>query len=330
MITGFVLAMMLVIEYLNVSLRRRSRDLRVQGLGRQYLIAAFLGALPGCLGPWAIVTMYGHGLMSLGALVAVMIATSGDEAFVMLTVAPHVALPLFGVLALCGVAAGALTDLLLRGSKIVQGGECAQLQFHPEAEDGAMSPAIVWGRWRRVSGVRLLLTLVFLAVVAGTVSGVIAPPEWNWIRVTLLLTSGFGLFVVATVSQHFLEDHLWRHVLRRHAPRVFLWTLAAMAATEVIVNYLKLDTMSLQGKWIMLAAACLVGIIPQSGPHLLFFTLYVHGAAPLSILLANSIVQDGHGMLPLLAESRRVFLITKFLNIVVGLLAGGLVLAAGH
>ena len=43
---------------------------------------------------------------------------------------------------------------------------------------------------------------------------------------------------------------------------------------------------------------------------------------PCSTFLASSIVQDGHGMLPLLAESRRAFLKVKTINLVVGLLTG--------
>jgi hypothetical protein len=57
------------------------------------------------------------------------------------------------------------------------------------------------------------------------------------------------------------------------------------------------------------------GIIPESGPHLVFVTLFAQGAPPFAILLANSIVQDGHGTLPLLAVSRAAFLWLKLVNI---------------
>jgi hypothetical protein len=65
-----------------------------------------------------------------------------------------------------------------------------------------------------------------------------------------------------------------------------------------------------------------IGIIPESGPHLIFVTLFVSGSIPFSILIANSIVQDGHGALPLLAESRKSFLYMKGVNFIVGLLVG--------
>ena len=81
--------------------------------------------------------------------------------------------------------------------------------------------------------------------------------------------------------------------------------------------------------WTLLIAAALVGLIPESGPHLVFVTLYAGGRIPLSVLVTNSIVQDGHGMLPLLAHSRRDFLRVKTLNLVLGLAVGVAMLALG-
>ena len=80
--------------------------------------------------------------------------------------------------------------------------------------------------------------------------------------------------------------------------------------------------------WVLVAAV-LIGIIPESGPHLIFVMLFASGNLPLSILLASSIVQDGHGSLPLLAESRRSFIIVKLLNMAVGFSVGLIGLALG-
>lgn len=74
--------------------------------------------------------------------------------------------------------------------------------------------------------------------------------------------------------------------------------------------------------FIVLIIAVLVGIIPESGPHLAFVMLFAQGLIPFSVLLASSIAQDGHGMLPLLAESKRGFLAVKFVNIIFALVAG--------
>jgi hypothetical protein len=84
--------------------------------------------------------------------------------------------------------------------------------------------------------------------------------------------------------------------------------------------------LKLHAAWLV-GSAALVGIIPESGPHLFYVTAYAKGLAPLSALVTSSIVQDGHGMLPLLAESRRAFLLVKGVNMLAGLLAGALLLA---
>ncbi len=74
----------------------------------------------------------------------------------------------------------------------------------------------------------------------------------------------------------------------------------------------------------------LIGLIPESGPHVIFVTLYVGGTIPLSVLMANFIVHEGHGLLPLLAESRKSFVQIKAVKLLFGLLVGGLMLALGH
>ena len=75
--------------------------------------------------------------------------------------------------------------------------------------------------------------------------------------------------------------------------------------------------------------AGLLGMIPESGPHMVFVTLFAGGYLPFGILLASSIVQDGHGALPLLAESQKSFILAKVINLVIGLAVGYLFLLVG-
>jgi hypothetical protein len=129
------------------------------------------------------------------------------------------------------------------------------------------------------------------------------------------------------VPDHFLREHLWSHVLRQHVPRIFLWTLGALLATSVLTGSFEVASALRDSPWILLAVAALLGLVPESGPHLVFVTLFSQGAVPLSTLAASSVVQDGHGMLPLLAHSRADFLKVKGINLAFGLLAGGLLAA---
>ena len=112
LITGLVVVMMMMIESLNIE----SHGMLFKGLRRtkvgQVVVAALLGSIPGCMGGFATVSLYTHRLFSFGALVAMMIASSGDEAFVMLAMIPHEALIIFAVLFVLAVVVGIVVDLV--------------------------------------------------------------------------------------------------------------------------------------------------------------------------------------------------------------------------
>ena len=330
MITTFVSVMMLVIEYLNILTQGQWQERLSHRRWGQYALAAFLGATPGCLGAFAVVAMYSHRSLSLGAVVAAMIATSGDESFVMFAMVPRAAFLLTGVLFVIGVLSGALTDRVL-GRRLTAKLSCkAEFAIHETPYCRCFPRGQIMAQWKRCSAARgtLLISLVLFAL--AVIAGQLGPQQWNWIRVSLVLVSSVALFIVSTVPDHFLEEHLWRHVVRGHAPRVFLWTLGALTLLHLVVDRWDLSDLIRQSQWAVLTVAGLVGLVPESGPHLIFVTMFAKGIVPFSILLASSIVQDGHGMLPLLAHSRRAFIIIKLVNLLIGLAIGGLVLMFGH
>jgi hypothetical protein len=331
-ITGFVFVMMLVIEYVNVLTSGAWKSVLARNRWIQYTLAAALGLIPGCLGNFAVVAMYAHRILSLGAVVAAMIATSGDEEFVMIALVPKQALLIFAICFVLGVVVGALTDLVVARRFSAEALCCDGLAVHEEIEAPLFSLGRIQGQWRECTAARGILTTVLILLIAGVLLGQIEPEGWSSVRIMLLVSSAIALFIVATVSDHFLEEHLWRHVAKRHLPGIFLWTLGALVAMYLLIDRAHFDVADAvsRGKWIVLVIACLIGLIPESGPHLVFVTLFARGAIPFSILLASSIVQDGHGMLPMLAQSRRMFVIIKGINFVVGLAVGAAVLASGH
>jgi hypothetical protein len=317
MITAFVTVMMLLVEYLNVRTGGAWQRRLVDQRWGQYLLGGFLGAIPGCLGAFAAVAMYSHGVLTLGAVVTAMIATSGDEAFIMLALIPRQGLIVIGILFVFGVAVGAIVDILTGNRRTRHAADC--LEVHAIASCECYPRGRIFEQWRQCSATRGILAIALLLFLGAVLAGQMGPSEWNWIRASLVAVCAVALFVVGTVPDHFLEDHLWRHVVRGHSPRVLLWTLGALTAMHLITHVLQLETVIQEGKWAMLVAACVVGLIPESGPHLIFVTLYAEGVIPLSTLLASSIVQDGHGMLPMLAHSRREFVLVKAVNFCAGL-----------
>jgi hypothetical protein len=204
------------------------------------------------------------------------------------------------------------------------------MQIHDGASCQCFARGAILQQWRECTAPRGILSAVLAVFVFSLLAGWVGPATWNWVRVTLLIVSAVGLFVVATVPDHFLDEHPWEHVGRKHVPGIFLWTLGALILMYLISEHLHLEKAIRQGRWSVLLVACLAGLIPGSGPHLLFVTLYAQGSMPLSIPLASSTVQDGHGMLPVLAESRRQFLVIRAINLLVGLVVGAAALAMGY
>jgi hypothetical protein len=116
MITVFVLIMMVLIEYINIQSKNLVSEKLRQSPFMQIFIAALLGITPGCIGAFTVVSLYTHRMMGLAGLVAVMIATSGDEAFVMFALFPGKALILHGVLFAIAILAGWLVNLFSRNT----------------------------------------------------------------------------------------------------------------------------------------------------------------------------------------------------------------------
>ena len=149
LITGLVVVMMMMIESLNIE----SKGLFFKGLRKtkigQVVIGALLGSVPGCMGGFATVSLYTHRMFSFGALVAMMIASSGDEAFIMLAMIPDQALILFAVLFVIAVIVGIIVDRFAKspapeceeGYKVHEGHEESDTHEHKSRHFG----------WKRIS-----------------------------------------------------------------------------------------------------------------------------------------------------------------------------------
>lgn len=321
-ITGFIFMMMLVIEYLNVLSRGAWQSRLRKSQWGQYIFAAVMGVVPGCLGAFTVVSLYVHGMVSVGALVTVMIATSGDEAFFMLALIPEKFLWLSLILMVVSVAGGWVTDCIWRRRGIVSKAQCDGFEVHSDDDCVCFEKNTIVTQLKNCSLARGSLCALLVAITLSVIAGVLGPPHWNWVRITLVIVSAVGLFVVVTVPEHFLEEHLWNHVAKRHLPRLFLWTLGTLAVLSYLKTFVDVEAWAYESRFFVLLIACLIGIIPESGPHIAFITLFAQGVVPFSTLLASSIVQDGHGALPLLAYSRQDFVSVKFINFVVGLAVG--------
>ena len=323
-ITFFVYVMMMLVEYANIlSMGKWEAYFCKKGGWQKYIWAGILGVLPGCLGAFAAVTLYSHRIFSIGAIVTVMITTSGDESFVMLAMFPGKSLIFWLALFLIGVVSGYMVDRIGHPNIDKDHRGCDDLVIHSnDASNLVPNHSQLLSQLQNITFTRVILIVSMGLFLLFLITGDIGPAVWNWKRVTFVVLDLAGLWIFLTVPQHFLDHHLWAHITKKHLPTIFGWTFAALLLIGFGERYFQMDKMVSDNElWVMLTSI-LVGIIPESGPHLLFVTLYAKGLISAATLLASSIVQDGHGMLPLLAVSRLVFLKVKLINVAVGLLVG--------
>lgn len=368
LVTGLVIIMMLMIEFVNIhSQGRLFGRLRKNRFG-QVVLGAGLGLIPGCMGGFAAVSMYSHKMLSFGALIAAMIASSGDEAFIMLAMIPKEALILGAALFCIAILAGWLVDRFAKPHVGQHLGCDEEYQIHHEDHhDGVSHEKSTWRNMKHASGERIALILGVLLFIIALSFGMLehehgseahethqhetemglcetnqhdtmaleeAPEEAEvhhahlnifdeyWLNLIFAIISLFVVYFIATAPEHIIKEHLWEHVIGKHFLPIFLWTFGALIVIELGLQYLHIeDWVSGNIPWMILLAV-LIGIIPESGPHLIFVTLFAAGLVPFSVLLASSISQDGHASLPLLAESKDSFLKAKLINVVVAAIFG--------
>ncbi len=286
-ITGWVILMMTLIELVNVSSSGRLMEKFRHRPVIQVFIAALLGAIPGCAGGFAVVSMFTHRMVTFGALIAGMIATFGDEAFYIFATSPKWGLILMSILFVLAVLVGLMLAFL--GEKWDFTLEPHEFEIHQDVDEHAHAHEHTHDEEPHAQ----------------------AEPEQK-VRVL-----------------HFLKEHIWNHVIRQHLLKVFLWSFGVLLVLQGLEHWLDLNALLQQNQWalfVLLLVAVGVGFIPQSGPNLVFIIMFLNGNIPFAILLANSIAQNGHAGLPLLAQSRKNFFIMKGITMGLGLLCGVLLL----
>lgn len=414
LITGLVIVMMMMIESLNIE----SRGLFFKGLKKtkvgQVVFGALLGSVPGCMGGFATVSLYTHKMFSFGALVAMMIASSGDEAFVMLAMIPDKALLIFAILFVVAIAVGIITDIIHErlhrkhchetdhsncgvetgckdGYEVHSlAGECEdgvkatdchnETSFHTSHDRSGKTRHYGWKRLTMFVGLAIFIAALATGhlghdhsahgghshegnshcceceTIVHDHSGhatcthehpschpehQVSHPEHStchpersegshsinlldeeWMNILFAGLSVLVLIVLLLGSDHFIEEHLWKHIIRKHFLTIFLWTFGVLLVVGIGLQYVSIDKWISSNTALMIILATLIGIIPESGPHMIFVTLYAAGVVPLPVLLASSISQDGHASLPLIAESRKSFLWAKIINSIAALTIG--------
>ena len=265
----------------------------------QVPMASVLGALPGCGGAVVVITAFARGNIRLGAMVAALIATMGDAAFLLLAKEPITYLKLVSISIFAAVISGWSVDRFHRGGlysseiKNLDTVSIGKLRDRDKFFVALAAPGLVLGTLQLAQfdissfGI-VIFSLGFLGA--------------------LLSVSVWAISPINAVSSH--NDHPFTRSTEETS-FVTVWVIAGFLAYEYAYTFFGLDLEVLaEAAWIFLPIlAILVGFIPGCGPQVLVTTLYLNGVIPFAALIGNSISNDGDALFPAIALTPRMAII---------------------
>ncbi len=262
-------------------------------------ISAFLGAIPGCGGAIIVVTQYIQGRISFGSLVAVLTATMGDAAFLILAIEPSTGLLIFVLGIFVGTISGYLIDII-HGSKFMLPKSKINIEFEKIKKTF-------------VSNFNLFWILIFIP---GFIIGILTAFQ-------LEIVSGIynSLFVLIGSTGAILSIFMWSlnplsdfqcstDKSRGYISRVVdttnfvtTWVISGFLVFEIFMYFTNIDLKIFFDLWLPLVplVAILFGFLPGCGPQVVVATFYLNGYLPLSAELGNAISNDGDALFPAIA-----------------------------
>ena len=320
-VSTFVAATLLIVfsieKFLNVDVTAALR----RDTFWQVPVAAALGALPGCGGAIIVVTQYVTGRLSFGSVVAVLTATMGDAAFLLIAQEPLTGL----AIAVLGFVVGTLSGWIINiihGSDFLRGGIAKEFEHNEDSST----------RWIDYLWLVMMMPGIVLAVLVAfqvDADAFLANPLFDR-PATLLGVIGGVLALSMRLAPRFgfLGDKAFSRnntiVRRTIADTNFVttWVVAAFLLFELSVYFFGLDLKNLFTGMALYTPlmAVLVGFIPGCGPQVLVTTMYLSGIIPLSALLGNAISNDGDALFPAIAIAPRVAIVATLYSALPALL----------
>ncbi len=262
-------------------------------------IAAFLGAIPGCGGAIIVVTQYIQGRISFGSLVAVLTATMGDAAFLILAIEPTTGLLIFGIGIIVGSISGYIIDFI-HGINFMQSETKIKVEFEKINKTFVSNFNYFW---------------LFLFV-PGFILGILVAFQIEFVSpayssLLVLVASAGAILSIFMWSLNPLSDFQCstdksRGLLSRVVDTtnfVTTWVISGFLVFEIFMYFTSLDLKIFFDLWLPFVplVAILFGFLPGCGPQVVVATFYLNGYIPLSAELGNAISNDGDALFPAIA-----------------------------
>lgn len=323
-ISSIVLMLMIIIEFLFLISYGKLNTWLFKRKFFQIIISSILGISPGCAGTFAVVNFYTHGVFSFPALLAALIATFGDEAYVIFSVSPLTGLKISVILLILSFFIP-LMLLFISKKKYRIEPKDSHYSTHENEECCLEIKDFRFSKIQCFSLQKILFIVILLLILIISFFHNHNESNLSFEFVFYLITSLITLYILLVVPEHFITEHLWEHIIKKHFVKLIFWTVAIISFIGIIQYFIPENTIKniMEGQYFyLLIGSIVIGFFPVSGPNLIFFNLYISGLIPFVILLTNSIVQDGHAGIPLLAENKKIFFIVKFYKTIIALFIG--------
>lgn len=291
--------------------------------------AAILGALPGCGGAIIVVTQFTKGQASFGAIVAVLTATMGDAAFLLLATRPTEGLLIMGIGLVVGTFSGLLVNTIHKKDFL-----------RPTAQEQKHQIKILSTNIIKISKPVWMIAIIPSLIIAFLIAFNIDFSQFGKYTNTTISIFGaaMALFVV-TIWAFSSKGESYQEVtseddacnptskiikVLQDTHFVTAWVVASFMLFEILVNIAGLDLKTWFVHYAYLAPliAVLIGFLPGCGPQIIVTTLYIQGIIPFSALAGNAISNDGDALFPAIAMAPKAAVIATLYTSIPALAVG--------
>ena len=291
--------------------------------------AALLGALPGCGGAIIVVTQFTKGQASFGAIVAVLTATMGDAAFLLLATRPTEGLLIMGIGLVVGTFSGLLVNTIHKKDFL-----------RPTVQEQKHQIKILSTNIIKISKPVWMVAIIPSLIIAFLIAFNVDFSQFgsNTSTVITLFGALMALFIVsiwALSSRGESYQEVTSEDDACHPPSkiikvlqdthfVTAWVVASFMLFEILVNIAGLDLKTWFVHYAYLAPliAVLIGFLPGCGPQIIVTTLYIQGIIPFSALAGNAISNDGDALFPAIAMAPKAAVIATLYTSIPALIVG--------
>lgn len=295
----------------------------------EVLFASVLGALPGCGGAIIVVTQYTKGQASFGAIVAVLTATMGDAAFLLLATRPTEGLTIMAIGLVVGTLCGLIVNAIHKPDFL-----------RPSAQEQKHQVKVLPTKIIRISKPVWMFAIIPSLIIAFLIAFNVDFNQFGQYTSTgiSLFGAAMALFTVV-IWAYSSKGETYKEItseeeecnppsklikVLQDTHFVTAWVVASFMLFEILVSVVGLDlkTWFMHYAYLAPLIAVVIGFLPGCGPQIIVTTLYIQGIIPFSALAANAISNDGDALFPAIAMAPKAAVIATLYTSIPALVVG--------